>query len=47
VKERFKKYIKDRYDLFDPTLPKQILNKNNWRLIDNVGEKTILNLIKY
>jgi len=47
VKNRLKKYIKDRYDLFDPTLPKQILNKNNWRLVDNVGQKTILNLIKH
>lgn len=47
AKSRLKKYIKDRYDLFDPTLPKRILNKNNWRLIDNVGQKTILNLIRY
>jgi len=47
VKKRLKKYIKDRYDLFDPTLPKRILNKNNWRLIDNVGQKAILNLVRY
>jgi predicted transcriptional regulator of viral defense system len=42
-----KYYVKDRYDLFDPTMPKDIKNKNSWRLIDNVGKKQILNIIKY
>lgn len=41
----FKKYIKKRYDLFDPTLPDKKIDKNNWRLIDNVGKKQILDLI--
>ena len=40
-----KKYIKNRYDLFDPTLTTKRISKNNWRLIDNVGQKQILNLI--
>jgi len=42
-----KNYIKDRYDLLDPTMPYKNKNKNNWRLIDNVGKNQILNLIKY
>ncbi|MBM3710327.1 MAG: hypothetical protein FJW61_07910 [Actinobacteria bacterium] len=42
-----RQYVKDRYDLFDPTMPKEIKNKNSWRLIDNVGKNQILNIIKY
>ncbi len=42
-----KEYVKDRYDLFDSTLDKKKLNENKWRLIDNVGQKQILNIIKY
>ncbi|MBC8387122.1 MAG: hypothetical protein H8E13_03625 [Actinobacteria bacterium] len=42
-----KHYIKERYDLFDPTMPYENKNKNDWRLIDNVGKNQILNLIKY
>jgi len=42
-----KKYIKERYDLFDPTLPKEKIDKNNWHLIDNVGQKQILNTIRH
>jgi len=42
---QLKKYVKNRYDLFDPTLPEKRLNKNIWRLIDNVGQKQILDLI--
>ncbi|MBM3708546.1 MAG: hypothetical protein FJW69_09490 [Actinobacteria bacterium] len=42
-----KQYVKDRYDLFDPTMLKEIKNKNSWRLIDNVGKNQILNIIKY
>ncbi len=40
-------YVKDRYDLLDPTMPYENKNKNNWRLIDNIGKNQILNLIKY
>ncbi len=42
-----RQYIKKRYDLFDPTMPKETKNKNSWRLIDNVGKNQILNIIKY
>ena len=42
-----KKYVKDRYDLFDPTLSFKIINKNNWRLIDNVGQKQIKDTIRF
>ncbi|MFH1798394.1 MAG: type IV toxin-antitoxin system AbiEi family antitoxin [Candidatus Omnitrophota bacterium] len=40
-----KKYIRKRYDLFDPTLPVGKVDKNNWHLIDNVGQKQIFDLI--
>ncbi|MFO7763597.1 MAG: hypothetical protein R6V61_07690 [Wenzhouxiangellaceae bacterium] len=42
-----KKYVKDRYDLFDPTLSLKRINKNNWRLIDNVGQKQIKDLVRF
>jgi len=42
-----KKYVKDRYDLFDPTLSIKRMNKNSWRLIDNVGQKQIKNIIRF
>jgi len=42
-----KKYIKDRYDLLDPTLSFKRINKNNWRLIDNVGQKQIKDTIRF
>ena len=42
-----KKYTKDRYDLFDPTLSTKRINKNSWRLIDNVGQKQIKNTIRF
>jgi predicted transcriptional regulator of viral defense system len=45
LKAELKKYIKNRYDLLDPTLAVKRISKNNWRLIDNVGQKQILNLI--
>lgn len=43
--EKLKKYVKNRYDLFDPTLSLKRVDKNNWRLIDNVGRKQILDLV--
>ena len=42
-----KKYVKDRYDLFDPTLSIKKINKNSWHLIDNVGQKQIKNIIRF
>ena len=43
--EQCKKYIRKRYDLFDPVLPGGKIDKNNWHLIDNVGQKQILDLV--
>jgi len=42
-----KKYVKDRYDIFDPTLSIKRINKNSWCLIDNVGQKQIKNIIRF
>ncbi|MBN1968737.1 MAG: hypothetical protein JW870_05175 [Candidatus Delongbacteria bacterium] len=42
-----KKYIKDRYDLLDPTLSFKRINRNSWRLVDNVGQEQIKNMIKF
>ena len=42
-----RKYVKDRYDLFDPTLSIKRINRNSWRLIDNVGQKQIKNIIRF
>jgi len=42
-----RKYVKDRYDLFDPTLSIKRINRNSWRLIDNVGQKQIKNMIRF
>jgi len=52
IKEPFlladlKEYVKDRYDPFDPIIPYENKSKNSWRLIDNVGKRRILNIIKY
>ena len=44
---QLRKYIRERYDFFDPTLPKEIINKNNWRLIDNIGKKQIIDLTRH
>lgn len=40
-------YVKDRYDAFDPTLKAKRVDKNKWRLIDNVGKKQILDIVKH
>jgi predicted transcriptional regulator of viral defense system len=40
-------YVKDRYDIFDPTIPPARINKNNWRLIDNIGKTQMLEKVKY
>lgn len=45
--DNLKKYIKDRYDLLDPKMPRKNSFKNNWRLIDNIGKKQILDKINY
>jgi predicted transcriptional regulator of viral defense system len=42
-----KKYLKDRYDLLDPTLSFKRINKNHWRLIDNVGQQQITDLVRF
>jgi len=44
--DRLKEYVKNRYDKFDPNLSEKRIDKNKWRLIDNVGQEQILNLIK-
>ncbi len=41
------KFVKNRYDLFDPTLSRKVINKNNWKLIDNVGKENILKIVSY
>jgi len=40
-----RQYIKNRYDLFDPTLERRSIGKNRWRLIDNVGRDRIHKII--
>ncbi len=45
--KHLRNYVKDRYDLFDPTLPEQRAVNNDWRLIDNVGPKQIVNIIEH
>lgn len=45
--ERLKNYVKAVYDPFDPTLPEQRIDQNDWRLIDNIGQKQITNLIQH
>ncbi len=42
-----KKYLKDRYDLLDPTLSFKKINKNHWRLIDNFGQQQIKDLVRF
>jgi predicted transcriptional regulator of viral defense system len=42
---KLKKYVRNRYDLFDPTLPEKRVDKNDWRLIDNIGQEQILDLV--
>ncbi len=46
VLTKLRKGVKDKYDLFDPSLSASRVDKNNWRLTDNVGRKTILSLIR-
>jgi len=43
---RLKQYVRDRYDLFDPNLAEKRIDKNSWRLVDNIGKAQILNLIR-
>ncbi len=43
---QLKEYVKERSDKFDPNLSEKRMDKNKWRLIDNVGQEQILNLIK-
>jgi len=43
--DQLREYVKERYDKFDPNLSNKRMGKNRWRLIDNVGQEQILNLI--
>ncbi len=45
--KQLKTYVKDRYDLFDPTLPETRVDNNDWRLIDNIGQRQIINIIQH
>lgn len=47
VTNELKKFVHARYDLFDPTVKKQNIDKNDWRLIDNIGKEQILRVISY
>jgi predicted transcriptional regulator of viral defense system len=40
-------FVRDRYDLLDPSMPYDKIDKNSWHLTDNIGKKQILNLINY
>lgn len=40
-------YVKDRYDVLDPTLKMKRVDKNRWRLTDNVGQKQILDIVRH
>lgn len=42
-----KKFVKNRYDLFDPTVKGRVTSKNNWRLLDNIGKEQILKIISH
>ena len=46
ISRDLRKYVKERYDLFDPHLPKKNLNKNDWRLIDNISPEQIKKIIR-
>lgn len=45
ITKHLKKYVKKRYDLFDPTIEKKKVDPNQWRLIDNVGREQIRRII--
>lgn len=45
--EQLRTYIKKVYDPFDPVLPEQRIDQNDWRLIDNVGQKQMFNIIEH
>jgi predicted transcriptional regulator of viral defense system len=44
---KLRQYIKDKYDIFDPTIPAKRIDRNSWHIIDNIGREQILNIIKY
>lgn len=44
--QELKKFVRDRYDVFDPMMPRENLAKNDWRLIDNIMPGQIKNLIR-
>ncbi|MEW6041149.1 MAG: type IV toxin-antitoxin system AbiEi family antitoxin, partial [Elusimicrobiota bacterium] len=47
TRAKLKKFIRNRYDLFDPTVDKKSVGKNKWRLVDNIGREQIKKIIFY
>lgn len=45
IAKELKKYVRKRYDMFDPTAKKKVVDRNNWRLIDNIGKEQIRKVI--
>ena len=45
ITRELKQYVKKRYDLFDPTVEKRAIDKNQWRLIDNIGREQLHKII--
>lgn len=43
--KKLRKFVKKRYDLFDPTLSYKNLSRNHWHLVDNIGKRQILDII--
>jgi predicted transcriptional regulator of viral defense system len=45
IAKELRKYVKTRYDLFDPTAEEKVVDKNSWRLVDNIGKEQIQKII--
>jgi len=45
IAKELRKYVKNRYDLFDPTVEEKIMDKNSWRLVDNIGKEQIQKIV--
>ncbi len=46
IYKKLQQYVKERYDLFDPSLERESLNRNRWHIIDNVSPEQIKKNIK-
>jgi predicted transcriptional regulator of viral defense system len=44
--DALKKYVRLRYDIFDPTMGKRAIKGNSWRLLDNVGAEQIRKILQ-